>query len=365
MDKIKVLVSPLDWGLGHATRCVPLLRWLVDHGYEVLLGTTEGQRAFFQKEFPQVPQLEAPSYAITYPSSGWRMPFWLLSEIPRLWKVQKLEQKWVEEVRKMHGIRLVISDNRFGCFSPLIPSVYITHQLRIALPKYVRIFEPLLEAFHGWLQRNFTEVWVPDSLGALNLAGRLSQRPLRKKVHYIGSQTRFTACKSTHKKWDWCVLLSGPEPQRSLLESLACQALLNPEVGQVLLVRGKPGEMQTPDLPAHFTVYNHLPSDELQDQICQSHWVLCRSGYSTLMDLEKLGAKAILVPTPGQTEQVVLAQDLSHKKTCAMIEQHCLNWSQLSLARDRVNGFVSQRSEADLSVHFQRIFKHIPEVDDE
>jgi len=364
----KILICPLDWGLGHAARMVPIIQELLDHHYEVLLGTSGNQKDFFLGEFPSVPQVDALSYQIQYPRIGWLMPVWLCIEIPRLLRLRKKEHHWTEAICKEHQVDFIISDNRFGCFSQIIPSVYITHQIRIALPRLLQWAEPMTQWAHRLIQKSFLETWIPDSDSPQSLGGRLSHSGIKKGFHFfIGPQTRFkekAEKENPEKIWDWLVLISGPEPQRSLFEEKAMAALSHMNAGKVLLVRGRPGQTETPKAPAHFVIYNHLPSPELRNAILSSRMILCRSGYSTLMDLQALYAKAILVPTPGQTEQIALAEDLHQKGFCTHLPQNELSFDNLNIAKNQCTGFHSDSSSTQsILPHIERLLlrdkKHV------
>jgi hypothetical protein len=307
-----------------------------------MLGTTGIQEHFFRDEFPDLQQVAAPSYKILYPQQGWQMPFWLLREAPRLRQVIQAEQQWTERICQEFGIQLVISDNRFGCFAHNIPSVYITHQLRIAFPRMFRSFERIGERFHRRLQNPFAQVWVPDSEGDDNLGGRLSHtRALAHKVRYLGPLTRFATRNLSEQNLsqdiDLLALISGPEPQRSLFEE-KIQALCKAYPGKVVLVQGKPGAEQC-QANSRLEIHSHLPSEQLRQVILRSKLVLCRSGYSTLMDLQTLGAKAVLVPTPGQTEQEYLASSLRQKGFCGAMAQEQMSLERLREESRHAHGF--------------------------
>ncbi|HSQ42213.1 MAG TPA: glycosyltransferase [Fibrobacteraceae bacterium] len=345
-DPAHILVCPLDWGLGHTTRCVPLIHELLRQGCQVLLGATESQKDFLSAEFPELPQVAAPPYRILYPEHGFLMPFWLLRETPRIRRLVAAEQLWTEEICKKHHINLVISDNRFGCFARGIPSIYMTHQVRIAFPPPFRAFESLGIHLHRRLQRPFREIWIPDLAENGGLAGHMSHDGLIQGKHFfIGPLTRFPTATPEElaipKKVDILALLSGPEPQRSFLETKLV-SLLERQRGNNVLVRGRPdqqGEKHPPLRTTSLQIHSHLPSAELRKLILQSRLVVCRSGYSTLMDLQALGAKAILVPTPGQTEQEALARDLHRRGLCGLIHQHSLSSNQITRQIHRAHGW--------------------------
>jgi len=225
------------------------------------------------------------------------------------------EHQWIKRVVKDYAIDAIIADNRFGVYHSGVKSVYITHQLLI---KTGRDFaEKIAQRIHFWFIKKYSFCWVPDFETKENIAGELSHSAIHpSNIKYIGCLSRFEKKEIVSKKYDLMLLISGPEPQRSIFEQILLVQLQNFE-GTVLLVRGLPGikekeekilgeNLQKPTL----IIKNHLPSDELNVAILQSKLVISRSGYTTIMDLVKLGQKAILVPTPGQTEQEYLARHL-------------------------------------------------------
>jgi len=348
----RVLVNPLDWGLGHATRCVPLVHELLRQGCEVFLGSTGLQRAFFSSEFPSLTQIEAPSYQIHYPAQGWQMPFWLMSQLPRLRKLQNTEHLWTEKICREYDIQWVISDNRFGCYSHRVYSTYLTHQNHIVFPSPFRRLEICGETWHRRQQRHFQEVWIPDFCGEGNLAGILSQAGLTPGFHHhIGPLTRFAPATPAERlqapTLSLLVMLSGPEPQRTLFEHSVLR-ILSTWQSPCALLQGKPGQAVPTQVPAQVQIYSHLPTPELRKLILQSSFVLCRSGYSTLMDLQALGSKAILVPTPGQTEQELLGRHLQADKQCGLVWQNELSVEALKRAMSQSQGFKAPASATNL-----------------
>ncbi len=307
----KIVVSPLDWGLGHATRCVPIIRSHLEQGMEVEIASAIAHKNFFAQEFPNLIWHEAPAYNIKYPERGWQMPFWIFCQMPHIKKIMKEENKWLADLCERQKFTQIISDNRFGFYNKKIKSIYITHQLRIAFPQPFTFFEKIGEAWHKSIMKNFDEIWVPDYKEFPGLAGKLSHPSYKdKKIKYIGPQSRLANSQlstknSQLKTIDTLALISGPEPQRSFFEKYAIK-FLTETPGNNCMVRGLPNETETPDLP--FPIFNHLSAADLREKILTSRTILCRPGYSTLMDLKLLKANAILIPTPGQTEQIYLAK---------------------------------------------------------
>lgn len=345
----RILVCPLDWGLGHATRCVPLIREFQAQGAEVLVATTGLQVAFFEQECPELKQIRAISYQIRYPKHGWLMPFWLLQELPRLRKLIREEQHWADLVCKDHNIDLIVSDNRFGCYSRSVPSIYITHQVRIPFQTPFQPLEFLGQSLHAYFQKSFQEVWIPDTPDYPGLGGRMSHYGLKANKHrHIGSLTRFQPLKTPiQKQFRWLAMLSGPEPQRSLLESKILDAFLTMP-GPKVLVQGKPGCSPLTHNVPELQVFSHLKSDELRATILASEVILCRSGYSSLMDLQTLQAKAVLIPTPGQTEQESLAKSLHDSGICGFVPQGRISASTINQAAGQAQGFTLPSSHSTL-----------------
>ena len=322
----KILIAPLDWGLGHATRCIPIIRALMANGYEVIAAAENGQAHLLQTEFPSMQILPLSGYLVQYSRSKWGLPFTLLAQLPRLQRTIKEEHRWLDKIIDEHHIDLVISDNRYGLYSKKIPCIFITHQLRIKAP--FGWIEKMLQRVNYRYINRFKSCWVPDVADELNAAGILSHPPVmpRIKIHYIGLLSRFKV-RAVEKKYDYCILLSGPEPQRTLLEEKLLAGLSKTE-GKILLVRGKPGSSETLNKMDHVEIKNHLPGLELEDALLQSEYIISRSGYTTVMELLSLQKKSILIPTPGQTEQEYLAKKLQAHRICMSVEQDKLNLAE-------------------------------------
>lgn len=306
----KIILSPLDWGLGHTTRCIPLIRSLLAHHNEVWLAGNHVAKNLFQEEFPELPFLDLPGYDIQYASSAKRLPWKLSKQLPKLYKAVRMEHCWLAEAIQTYQFNYVISDNRFGFYAKNTPSVFITHQLNIQAPN-VWLHRMANFLNHHYLEQ-FDACWVPDYADA-RLSGTLSSYSGTQRVAFIGPLSRFKKPSlMPSKDIDILVVLSGPEPQRSLLE----QKLLN-ELdaipGSKVLVRGLPTN-QSELIHDSFTIHNHVSSDILENLLLRSTLVISRAGYSSIMDYDALGCSALLIPTPGQTEQAYLAQHLSKQK---------------------------------------------------
>lgn len=319
-NKTRVLVAPLDWGLGHATRCIPIISSLIQQNCTVIVAAEGQQRILLQKEFPGLQFIDLKGYRVQYSRYKFWMPFKLLFQMPKIFSCIYAENRWLKKVVKEYNINAVISDNRMGLFHKKISCIYITHQLMIKTGN--RFTESIAQKIHYYYIDKFSACWVPDAEGSVNLAGALSHpaRLPKVPVKYTGILSRFEN-KDVKAKFDLCIVLSGPEPQRTIFEKIFLDDLAKAE-GSIFLVRGLPGETEIPELKnASIEIKNHLPSDELSNIIRQAKLIISRCGYSTVMDLVKLQKKAILVPTPGQTEQGYLAKHLQQQKLFYCVDQ--------------------------------------------
>ncbi len=315
----KILIAPLDWGLGHATRCIPIIRALINNGYTVIIAAEGIQAILLQTEFPDLTILPLKGYRVMYSKSKWTLSLILLLQIPRLLQTIRYEHQWLDKMIKEQQIDLVISDNRYGFSSKTKPCIFITHQLCIQMP-FVWL-EKIIQKINYHYIDQFTRCWVPDALGEINIAGKLAHPATMPttKVRYMGLLSRFQK-RELEKKYDQCIILSGPEPQRTILEARICKTLSKIK-GETLIIRGKPGAVDLLSVPPGVTVKNHLPGNEMEEAILQSEYVISRSGYTTIMELISLQKKAILIPTPGQTEQEYLATWLQQKQICLSMNQ--------------------------------------------
>ncbi len=344
MPQLKnILIVPLDWGLGHATRSIPLITNLLEKNCLVLIAGEGSVKALLQAEFPAVQFLTLKGYRIRYSKQkGW-LRFKIICQIPGILFSVYREHQWLKMVVKQHTIDAVISDNRFGLYHSRIPSIYLTHQLLIKTGN--RITENILRKCHQWFIKKYTQCWVPDFEGPDNIAGALSHPGnLLSNTKYIGCLSRFEKNYNGQYVYDIIILLSGPEPQRTLFEKeLLFQ--LKEFTGKVLFIRGLPQEVKefsSEGLNANIEIKNHLKGTRLSTAIQQSALIICRSGYTTIMDLIKLQKKAILVPTPGQTEQEYLGEYLMQKKLFLCVQQQGF---LLSNALGKASGFCFSNKE--------------------
>ena len=320
--KPRVLVAPLDWGLGHATRCIPIVKELQAQGCEVWVGAEGGTAKILQTEFPDLNFLELPGYRISYSDSARGFLFRIVRQIPKIRAAITQEYKWLKKQLELYDFDAVISDNRFGLHTKNVPCIFITHQLTIKSP-LGKWSERILQRWNYKYINRFSECWVPDLPDDYNIAGQLSH-PAKKPVvsiRYTGLLSRFEKKNENENKGYIVIILSGPEPQRSILEDKLIDELIRYN-GTADVIRGLPSSLLVLPSTNDIRFYNHLPADELNKKILKAEFVISRTGYSTVMDVIQLQKKSILLPTPGQTEQEYLARYLQQKKIAFCLQQN-------------------------------------------
>lgn len=330
--------------MGHATRCIPIIQALLKANYEPVLASDGNALLLLQKEFPLLKSVELPSYNISYPKDGKNLTFKLLLQLPHIISAIKKERKTIEQLIDKENIAGIISDNRFGVFSKKVPSVYVTHQLNVLSGKTTMISSKI----HQQFIKKFDERWVPDVEEISNFSGDLGHlKSHHLNLKYIGILSRFQP-KESESKYDLLALLSGPEPQRTLLENKLLLELRNFN-GKILMVRGVLNSTSAMNTPSNFDIVNYLLANELEQAINQCKLVIARSGYSTVMDLAVMGKKAFFIPTPGQFEQEYLAKRLQENAVAPYSVQDEFTSAKLS---DLTNysGFTKVNSEVDLEL---------------
>ena len=317
--KPAILIAPLDWGLGHVTRCIPIIKLLVQKNCSVIIAAEGKVKALLQQEFPELTFVDLKGYNIHYSKNKWPLPFVIARQIPKIFSAIQYENKRLKEIVKQHCIDGIISDNRFGFYHPSIPSVCITHQLLIKT-SFGKMMNKLVQKINYHYINRFSECWIPDYKSENNLAGELSHPGKQPTipVHYVGALSRFQKMDVTEK--NVLIILSGPEPQRTIFENMLMKQIKKYKQ-PLVLVRGLPDEKKELNVPENISVYNHLPSEELNQKLAEASVVISRCGYSTVMDLAVMKKKSILIPTPGQTEQEYLAMHLMKKNFALCIDQ--------------------------------------------
>lgn len=311
---MRVLVAPLNWGLGHATRCIALVRRLLAQGDEVVLGGDGMSLRRLRSAFPTLRVVELAHLDLRY-SEGDRQTWAMVRALPQIVRAGMADHRLLRDIVLREGIDCVVSDNRFGCYAKGVRCVYMTHQLYIRLPRGWRWAEWLAYRLHRMVWSRYDEVWVPDYEEAdKSLGGALSHSPEglpSDKIRYIGPLSRLAPSGDKDTRFDVVALLSGLEPQRTLLEK-AVRRRYAGSGERVLVVRGRIGEPQVEWHSGNITAVPQMADAELVRVLQGARKIVCRSGYSTVMDLAALHLldKAEWVPTPGQPEQEYLAEYL-------------------------------------------------------
>ena len=308
-DKPSAFIAVLNMGLGHATRSLPIIRHLLEMDWRVVIGSSGRSQVLLKKEVPSAVFVDLPDYGLRYSERGVRLSG-LLLQIPGFLRTIAAEHELTEETVMKYKLRTVISDHRYGCYSRLVPSFFISHQLRFATPPFLRPFEIFGFWFNRWFHKKYKVVIVPDILQKKEglLSGRLSRVGDRPGYHFCGILSSIRPEIQT-PDIDLLVSISGPEPQRTVFEQKILEQIKHIP-GEKVVVLGKPEiDSSLSSIPG-LSVFSHLSRQKMQEYFSRSRIIVTRSGYSTLMELAELGKKALLIPTPGQTEQVLLAHRL-------------------------------------------------------
>lgn len=320
-QKQTVLFSPLNWGLGHATRMVPLINQYKNNGDRVVLAANGKAYGFFKHEFPGVELVYFKGVNIKYAPKPFfwtalllQAPLFIIGAVSEHFRLKKMV------IKTKPG--LIISDNRYGLFHPLVKSVLVTHQLHIQTPFFLKPFKKVIHFFTRKAIEKFDECWIPDYPEIDNsLAGKLSHGPcLPANAKYIGPISRFKNMKNnpvySHKKYSVLSIISGPEPYRTIFER-QIEKRYSGKAEKVLMVCGKPKKrnMEPKKQVGNIIKTDHLPTKELYEAMMNAKKIIARAGYSTIMDLHVLKLKAELHATPGQSEQEYLVNWINRKVT--------------------------------------------------
>jgi len=323
--ELKVLIIPLDWGLGHATRCVPIIHYMHSKGWKITLAG-EGKTANLLKhEFPELEIMPLKGYNISYSRKGIFFIPSILMQVPKIMLAIIREYRWLRKTMKSHAWDIIVSDNRYGLFHKEAKTIFISHQVA-PISGMGSMADNLLRLISFRFIQRFNACWVPDTADDQNISGKLSHpKKIPGNIAYIGPLSRMTA-KHISEEDVVLLLLSGPEPQRSILENKLIE-----QAGTIqkrfICVRGLPADHAILPDTSNVQFINHLPAVELAEIIEKSSLVVCRTGYSSVMDLIRLRKKAVMIPTPGQTEQEYLGKRLSKLGWFSIQDQQTLDLS--------------------------------------
>lgn len=329
MKKSRILVAPLNWGLGHATRCIPIIRELEKSGLEPVLGSDGDALKLLKKEFPHLIALELPSYNITYTKKGEFLKWKLLLGTTKILDAIRKEKRLTKKIVKEYDICGIISDNRFGVRSRSTKNVFITHQLTVLSGATTFLSSSL----HREYIKKFDQCWVPDIEGFQNLSGILGHPSVKpQNIKYIGTLSRFEK-RDIPRVYNYLFLLSGPEPQRFILENILLEKLKSSDK-KILFIRGVLNDENLENHNPNIHIKNYLYGKLLQEAINCSEVVISRSGYSSIMDFAKLQKKTFFIPTPGQAEQEYLATRFEELQMAPYCKQDNFEVSQLERIAD-------------------------------
>jgi UDP:flavonoid glycosyltransferase YjiC (YdhE family) len=309
------MFSPLDWGLGHASRLIPLIGRFVQDGHHVILAGSGRSTELLRNTFPRLRFVSLPCHAV-HLGAGKHSYFRLILQIPALAFSVLREYRLARKIVRDEQVDIIISDNRYGLYSKKTYSVLITHQVSPVLPAIFHWLEyPLYLVIRKFIQR-FDRCWIPDFADPeVNISGKLSHRYKKPaNARYIGILSRFSHQGMIHlippaMPYEVAVVLSGPEPQVTRFEKQIFSQLVG--LGKPAIVIRGMRSMPVDSLPPMIHQVSHLGSDAFAGVLKQAGLVVSRSGYSGIMDFIALGITAILVPSPGQSEQEYLADRLS------------------------------------------------------
>jgi UDP:flavonoid glycosyltransferase YjiC (YdhE family) len=333
-----ILICPLEWGLGHAARMIPLARILREADNNVIIASGEEHLSMFRDELPGLSYVSFPGFKPGY-SRIFPQYLSLFFKIPCLLYHIFSEHHRVKKIIDEYGIDIIISDNRFGLWNRKVITVYVTHMPLIPFPKPLKFLEPLGVLLHRQIIKKYSLCFIPDLPGDLNLSGRLSHGiKLPDNVMYIGILSKFNyprqSLNETQIKPPYnIVILSGPEPQREILKQKLVTLLKN-KIPDTIIFEGKPGQGEGIYRTGNITFFRHLPASRMKKIIEGSDRLITRAGYTTIMELASLRRTALIIPTPGQTEQEYLAEYLSERGWFSTFSQGELN-AEFLFRRDK------------------------------
>ncbi len=360
----KVLICPLDWGIGHATRCIPVIQLFQDLGFSVMVAGSGRSIEFIKREHPKIRCIDFPGMEISY-SRKKSLTLKFVTMTPHLLYNIFREHRALKRIVRESGASLVISDNRYGCWHSDIPSVFITHQLNIQIPAALKPFGRLLKRLNYFFIHRYTECWIPDFEPHHGLAGSLSHpKNLPVNCHYIGILSRFERLVKKNMaqyphSLDILVMLSGPEPQRTMFEEIVMKQLAKVELTSVV-VRGITDSDENYTIQGKTHFFAHLETPKLYELLARASLVICRSGYSSIMDLVTMGKQAVLIPTPGQTEQEYLARYLMDKKIFFSMKQQDFDLLYAIELSKNFHGMVIRNDEQELKERISKIGINYP-----
>ena len=361
MNPGKLFYAVLNMGLGHASRSLPILREFIQKEWNVLLGSNGRALEFLRNELPEIPFVETPQYNIEYSQNGFMAPK-LLAQAPRLLKKIDEEQAFCQKIVSDFEPDLIFSDHCYGMYHRRVASYFLSHQIFFELPRGFNLFSGAAAKFNLKFHEKYSKVIIPDfpsENGGL-ISGKLSRLPAQNAQKYFyGGPLSSIPKLDCEESIDLLVSISGPEPQRTVFEKKILDQI-DYIPGKKVVVLGKSESLALLKDEPGLKVYSHVPREKMITLFNCADLIVSRPGYSTLMELAETGKQALLVPTPGQTEQLYLAEHIMKKRWF-----YCVPQDDLFLSRDAQHAknyaglFKPDVTQWSVNNIFDRIRDHI------
>lgn len=336
-----ILISPLNWGLGHATRCIPLIKILKNSNCRIIICGNGDSLKLLKQEFSELEFIELKSYKIFYSKSSWHFLLRLFVQVPKFLFSMYIDYLAAKKICTKYKPDIIFSDNRYGFYNKNTVNIIISHQIKPIVPNCIKYLKNIVNfIIHKCLQK-FDEVWIPDFEDSNNLSGKLSHHINTKlNIKYCGPLSRFDNKLANEANGLPLAIVSGPEPQRTILQNLLFRFFEHYKI-KAIIIGGVPSKNENYK-NSYVTFYSHLKSKDLCNLIIEAPYIISRSGYSSIMDYFILNKKAILIPTANQSEQIYLANYHSVKKTFLSAEE---NLKSIKAAVSQIDNFdISQNT---------------------
>jgi UDP:flavonoid glycosyltransferase YjiC (YdhE family) len=361
VSKKKAFIAPLNWGLGHATRILPLIKYLQAKNYSIYIGAAGRSKEVLQKELHDCTFVEFPKYPIKYPHSRFFVTRFMLIIFPQMLIAMNREKRRLKKLHSLYNFDLIISDNRFSAALKSVKSILVSHQLRYKLPWPVQKMEWLPEYFNFTHFRKYDKIVVPDIERGNTFTGELSHQMRfipTEKLFYSGILTDLVhGNKTSSNTIDYFVIISGPEPQRTKFEKLIFNQLQKLD-GRVVVTLGKP-EKNYKIRMGDAQIYTYLNREKISYFMGKADFIISRPGYTTVMEMIDLGKRGLFIPTPGQIEQEYLAKHFSEMNWCYSSSQYKLDLTEdIRIART-YSGFPDNFSQT--SENLDKLYRDVIE----
>ncbi len=346
---MKIIYGVCSWGLGHATRSLPVIRKLIEENNELTIISNGRSLELLKKELGKnIKYFDIPDYPMLLSENSRQFMAKSVVYWPSFIRSMESELQKLKKILENRKCDRIISDSRYGLYSRKIPSFFISHQIRIMNPLRIKMFERGSEIFNLFFFKRYAGVIIPDYKDD-NLSGDLSHNLRRideNKIHYVGALSDFKK-KKIRKDIDYLISISGPEPQRTMFEKKLVSQV-NDLKGRVVITLGKT-EKKDKFNKKNIETHSFLSKEKREDFLNRTKLVISRSGYSTIMDLAIIGAKALMTPTPGQVEQEYLGQYHNKKGTFFSVNQNSIDLRRdVEFAKKRTG--IKRKCNVDKSV---------------